>query len=269
MASGSASYAVSATNYGRNSADSYFILSAPDVVNGSLEITGNLKVDGTTQLVGAVTADSTITAAGAVTAGSVTTAGNVNCAAVTATGAVNSATLAVSGASVLSGDITIVGNAVLSTNPAANGVSIGTSTLPVGVGGLRVAGSTILAGLAAGATTATTLSVGSILAGSLGASSPAGYNPQPGSQYTMVIAGWRITWGVSPQANGSGTTSAVSFSPPFAVGVPMIQCSPLTGGAVGYFVAINPTNSSVVFQGTNNQAGGLSLPCMYLAIGPA
>ena len=89
----------------------------------------------------------------------------------------------------------------LTTNPAANGVSIGTPTLPVGVGGLRVAGSTILAGLAAGATTATTLSVGSILAGSLGASSPAGYNPQPGAQYTMVIAGWRFTWGVSPQAN--------------------------------------------------------------------
>lgn len=118
MASGSASYAVSATNYGRNSADSYFILSAPDVVNGSLEITGNLKVDGTTQLVGAVTADSTITAAGAVTAGSVTTAGNVNCAAVTATGAVNSATLSVSGASVLAG---VTAGAVGCTSVAASG----------------------------------------------------------------------------------------------------------------------------------------------------
>jgi len=118
MASGSASYAVSATNYGRNSADSYFVLSAPDVINGSLEVTGNLRVDGTTRLVGAVTADGAITAAGAVTAGSVTTAGNVNCAAVTASGAVNSATLSVSAASVLAG---VTAQAIGCTSVTASG----------------------------------------------------------------------------------------------------------------------------------------------------
>lgn len=124
MASGSASYAVSATNYGRNSADSYFVLSAPDVINGSLEVTGNLRVDGTSRLVGAVTCDGAVTAAGAVTAGSVSTAGNVNCAAVTASGAVNSATLSVSAASVLAG-----------VTAQAVGCSSVTTTAAVNVGG--------------------------------------------------------------------------------------------------------------------------------------
>jgi cytoskeletal protein CcmA (bactofilin family) len=128
MASGSASYAVSATNYGRNSADSYFVLSAPDVINGSLEVTGNLRVDGTSRLVGAVTCDGALTAAGAVTAGSVSTAGNVNCAAVTASGAVNAATLSVSAASVLAG---VTAQAVGCTSVTASGsVSAASVTTP-------------------------------------------------------------------------------------------------------------------------------------------
>jgi len=126
MASGSASYAVSATNYGRNSADSYFVLSAPDVINGSLEVTGNLRVDGTSRLVGAVTADGAITAAGAVTAGSVSTAGNVTCAAVTASGAVNSATLSVSAASVLAG---VTAQAIGCTSVTASGAVNATGAL--------------------------------------------------------------------------------------------------------------------------------------------
>jgi len=68
MSSGSASYSVSATNYGAQPRDSYFNLSAPGVINSNLEITGNLKVDGTTELVGAVTCDAAVNVAGVLTA---------------------------------------------------------------------------------------------------------------------------------------------------------------------------------------------------------
>ena len=41
-------------------------------------------------------------------------------------------------------DITATDNIILSTNKAAKGVSIGTSTLPIGTGGLVVAGNTTI-----------------------------------------------------------------------------------------------------------------------------
>ena len=82
MSSGSASYSVSATNYGAQPRDSYFNLSAPGVINSNLEITGNLKVDGTTELVGAVTCDAAVNVAGVLTAN----IGSTNSVALTAVG---------------------------------------------------------------------------------------------------------------------------------------------------------------------------------------
>ena len=115
MSSGSASYSVSATNYGRNVNDSYFVLSAPGVQQGNQEITGNLKVDGTTNLVGQVTCGAGLTAAGqvgaaslavsgtsaltgAVSAGPITCTGAVAAASVSSTGAVTAASVAATGA---------------------------------------------------------------------------------------------------------------------------------------------------------------------------
>jgi len=60
MASGSASFSTSATNYGRLAVDSYYALSGQDVHNGPFTITGDLTVDGTSDLKGAVTCESTL-----------------------------------------------------------------------------------------------------------------------------------------------------------------------------------------------------------------
>ena len=109
MASGLASYSVSATNYGRNSVDSYYQLSAPGVVNGNLDVTGNLTVAGTTDLTGPVTcangvavtgtmSASVVASAGAVTGASAAITGAVTAASVAATGAVTAASMTATGA---------------------------------------------------------------------------------------------------------------------------------------------------------------------------
>ena len=134
MASGSASYSVSATNYGRNPRDGYYLLSAPNVVNGDLDVTGNLHVQGTSALDGDVTAGAdvnvvgTLDVAGKATftagagvlidqglvAGAVTTPGAVNGASVTASGAVNGASVTASGA--VTGASVTASGAVVSQN---------------------------------------------------------------------------------------------------------------------------------------------------------
>jgi len=252
MASGSASYAVSATNYGRNSADSYFVLSAPDVINGSLEVTGNLRVDGTSRLVGAVTCDGAVTAAGAVTAGSVSTAGNVNCAAVTASGAVNSATLSVSAASVLAG---VTAQAIGCTSLTASAA-------------IQALGITSTAGLTAGASTLGVITSPGISAGSFGQSA-GGSIVAPGAQYTMVFGAWRFTWGLSQAANGGGDTGAIVFSTAFA-GVPCVFASPSSGGANGFFSPTGVTAAQIGnLHGQTTGGTGFSVSACWLAIGQA
>jgi len=252
MASGSASYAVSATNYGRNSADSYFVLSAPDVINGSLEVTGNLRVDGTSRLVGAVTCDGAVTAAGAVTAGSVSTAGNVNCAAVTASGAVNSATLSVSGASVVntllaagitsSGGLTVGATATFATDVTMTGGG-STATLPNAL-------------------------ITNLLNGSFGQSA-GGSIVAPTAQYTMRFGAWRFTWGLSQSANGGGDTGAITFNVPFA-GVPCVFASPSSAGANGFFSPTNVTATQIGnLHGQTTGGTGFGVSAFWLAIGQA
>lgn len=119
MSSGSASYSVSATNYGAQPRDSYFNLSAPGVINSNLEITGNLKVDGTTELVGAVTCDAAVNVAGVLTAniGSTTsvalTAVGGGAAVVLTNGTTNAASISVTP----SGTVSIIGTP---SNPLLN-----------------------------------------------------------------------------------------------------------------------------------------------------
>ena len=69
MSSGIGSYATTATVYGRAASDSYYQLNSPGLINGDVEITGNLKVDGTTELVGALTCDALATASAGLTVG--------------------------------------------------------------------------------------------------------------------------------------------------------------------------------------------------------
>ena len=150
MASGSASYSVSATNYGRNPRDGYYLLSAPNVVNGDLDVTGNLHVQGTSALDGDVTAGAdvnvvgTLDVAGKATftagagvlidqglvAGAVTTPGAVNGASVTASGAVNGASVTASGA--VSGASVTASGAVNGASVTASGAVTGASVTASG-----------------------------------------------------------------------------------------------------------------------------------------
>jgi hypothetical protein len=98
--------------------------------------------------------------------------------------------LTVKGMSNLS-DITATGNIILSTNPAANGVSIGTETLPSGVGGLAVAGNTTVGG-ALGVT------------GNLNARTVEGYNTRVGGIWT---SGGIYAEGTSNLEIGAGSTN--------------------------------------------------------------
>ena len=142
MASGSASYSVSATNYGRNPRDGYYLLSAPNVVNGDLDVTGNLHVQGTSALDGDVTAGAdvnvvgTLDVAGKATftagagvlidqglvAGAVTTPGAVNGASVTASGAVSGASVTASGA--VNGASVTASGAVTGASVTASGAVV-------------------------------------------------------------------------------------------------------------------------------------------------
>ena len=125
MASGSASYSVSATNYGRNPRDGYYLLSAPNVVNGDLDVTGNLHVQGTSALDGDVTAGADVNVVGTLdVAGKATfTAGagvlidqGLVAGAVTTPGAVNGASVTASGAVVSQNSYTTQANVVAAQN---------------------------------------------------------------------------------------------------------------------------------------------------------
>jgi cytoskeletal protein CcmA (bactofilin family) len=226
MASGSASYAVSATNYGRNAADSYFVLSAPDVINGSLEVTGNLRVDGTSRLVGAVTCDGAVTAAGAVTAGSVATAGNVTCAAVTASGAVNSATLSVSAASVLAG---VTAQAIGCTSLTASAA-------------VQAAGITSTGGLTAGASTLGVITSPGISNNSFGAANPTGFNLD--GQWTIVLAGMRLVF--QRVVTNTGVNPGL-----FAITTPLSYWSggsAVAGAVIGQATAVNSLVGGAAFS---------------------
>lgn len=98
---GSASFSTAATNYGRNSADAYFYLSAPDTVNGPLTVTGNLVVNGTSTLTGPVSTGSTLAVGG-----NLSVTGNE-----TVTGTLTtSGALQVNAAATVTGALSVAGN---------------------------------------------------------------------------------------------------------------------------------------------------------------
>lgn len=142
MSSGSASYSVSATNYGRNANDSYFVLSTPGVQQGNQEITGNLQVDGTTTLTGAVSCGSTLSAVGQLSGASLAVTGAVTCGAVTATGALSAASVTTPGAVTASG---AVSGASLATAGAATAASLAVTGAVTGASA-SVTGALVAAG---------------------------------------------------------------------------------------------------------------------------
>lgn len=147
MASGSASYSTNATNYGRNPADAYYYLSAPDTINGPLTVTGNLHVEGTSQLDGAVTCGSTLAVAQDVTVGSATDASKVRAVGPAGSVELNPSVGGFPGIAFTNGALTTLMGLQTSTGPLLvgnNGVKVATlGALDVG-GALSVAGASQL-----------------------------------------------------------------------------------------------------------------------------
>ena len=207
-----------------------------DVIPGNLQVGGNLAVDGSATIDGAVSCGST---------------------------------LAVTGPTTMS-DLTAAGNVILSTNPAANGLSIGTSVLPVGVGGLRVAGASILAAA----------SITSLANLSLGASAPVPVAIGGlGTGWTVgVFSGWRVVVGSTPVSGSASPTNysllwstiagTVGTATPFS-GRPNVYVQSSAGSNTFFSVNVNDTTG---FSGQCINTGGSGVDGingMYLAIGPA
>jgi hypothetical protein len=317
MSSGSASYSTNATNYGRNPADAYYYLSAPDTINGPLTVTGNLVVQGTSQLDGAVTCGNTLAVAQDVTVGSATDASKVRAVGPAGSVELNPTVGGFPGIGFTNGALTTLLGLQTSTGPLIvgnNGVKVGMpGALDVG-GALSIAGSNLLnlgtgsylvnqganilanvggiaaLSVAAAAVTSTVpVAIPSLVAGSLGATSPvvptvfgtsgnAQWNNNTG-QVSMVIAGYRITIGTVVVAGLGGPTN-VPFDIPFAAtAMPVVFVQPMTVGAAftgfvnicqsGGGTGASPTNLAFQCQGV--QANGSSFPASacWLAIGPA
>jgi hypothetical protein len=320
MASGSASYSTNATNYGRNSADAYYYLSAPDTINGPLTVTGNLHVQGTSQLDGAVTCGSTLNTAGNIVAGGAANAtitaagpgGNVqlnpigggfpsveftNGAGTTLVGLQsptnlivgnNGVSVGMPGAVNVGGDLSVGGSSHLNLGTGSYLVNQGTNILA------NVGGAAAFSIEAARVSALVPLAVGSLVAGSLGATAPVvptlfgtsgdaqWKNTGAGvDQATFVIAGYRVIFGTSALAGGNAATT-VNFTTPFALTcMPIVLCQSMTAGSsppLSGFVQIcqsgagtgaSPTRTS--FQAQGVQAGGSSFPASFcwIAIGAA
>ena len=150
MASGSASYSVSATNYGRNPADAYYSLALADTHVGPYTITGDLTVDGTSDLVGAVTMGGQLNVAGSVVSAGITTGGITANGAITASGAVSAPSVASAGA-VTAASVAATG-AVTAASVAATGAVTAASVAATGAvsgASLAITGSATVGGLSA------------------------------------------------------------------------------------------------------------------------
>ena len=120
-------------------------------IGASTSSPGNLTVTGTNTVSGATTLN-TLGVTGATTLNTLGVTGNTTVGGTTTTtglltanGGVLTSTLNVGAMTNLT-DLKATGNIILSTNSAANGVSIGTDTLPEGAQGLRVKGKSMLMG---------------------------------------------------------------------------------------------------------------------------
>jgi hypothetical protein len=292
MASGSASYSTNATNYGRNSADAYYYLSAPDTINGPLTVTGNLVVDGSTTLTGPVTAGSTLAVAGNETVGGdLAVTGNE-----TVGGTLTTAgALQVNAASVLNGNASVTGSLSVS---GSNQLNLGTGSYLVNQGTnilANVGGAAAFSIEAARVSALVPLAVAALTSGSLGATSPVNptlfgasgdavwQNTGDGAQQaTFVIAGWRLIFGTSGSAANQARVN-VNFITPFATTcMPIVflqaQTSGSGAGRVSGILSVtengdgagaSPRYNGFQFLGVQAGGGSFSASCCWLAIGAA
>ena len=168
---------------------------------------------------------SPIVSLGDITPLSVNTPGTVSAGGFTAP----SATIAgnVATATLNTGVITATG---IVTTSALNCVSA-TATGALSAGSMAISGA-----LSAGSFTLPgSLGVGSITPGSLGATTPYPMVWGSGNQATLVIAGWRLSWGQSTPADGDGNI-VVTFTPAFS-GIPAVTILPVRAGGGDPFFA--------------------------------
>jgi hypothetical protein len=113
--------------------------------------------------------------------------------------------------------------------------------------------------------------IASFTNGSLGATTPYAMAWGSGNQATMVIAGWRLSWGLSGAADGNGNIG-VTFTTPFT-GVPAISMLSCRAGGGDSFMAnglTNPTATGFTVSCINRSSGNATGATLsWIAMGQA
>ena len=199
---------------------------------------------------------------GDITPLSVNTPGTIAGAAISAPSAIFSGDVSVkaltTGAITAAGAITTLG-----------AVNCGTVTA---TGALNAASMTVSGALTTGTFNVSgALAVASFTNGSLGATTPYAMVWGSGNQATLVIAGWRLSWGLSTGADTNGNIG-VTFNTAFT-GIPAISILSCRAGGGDSFMANGlspPTatgfNLSCINRGSGNAFGAT---CSWIAIGQA
>lgn len=113
------------------------------------------------------------------------------------------------------------------------------------------------------------LTLPSIAIGSLSASPPIANNLTGNQQATMVIAGWRISWGSLYGSWNPGNSYPGNFDTPFG-GIPFMVCGGQVNGGARTAYSVQPTSISTFDSFANNPVTNPVLGGMqWLAIGPA
>jgi hypothetical protein len=245
MASGAASYSVSATNYGRLANDSYFVLSAPGVVNGNQTITGDLVVQGRSDLVGNVTCGASLDVAGQA----------------------NVANLGVSGAAEVSGSLTAGATTVTALASSGNVVLSGTASL-------IAAGGVIGASVTSPSVNATSELIGNLatLAQLQGAFLDQTQPMVYGSVYgctSIKLGRLKIVFGTAGATDSQVALGSCSFSAGTSPCVIAFGVYP--GAGNGYYVNCTGPGStgsmatSLAFHGTSQSGSGFSVGVSFIA----
>jgi hypothetical protein len=202
---------------------------------------------------------------GDITPLSVNTPGAIGGAAISAYSATFTGAVNASGGTLSANSINATGN--ITTGLAVNCGTV-TATGALNAASMNIAGTLTTGSFAIPGS----LQVGSITPGSLGATAvkPLVWG-DPTSVATLVIAGWRLSWGMASPADTNGNIG-VTFNPPFA-SVPAISFLPVRAGGGDAFMANGlgtPTSTGFTVSCINRSSGNaFGATISWIAFGQA
>lgn len=201
---------------------------------------------------------------GDITPLSVNTPGAIGAAAISAYSATFTGAVNASGG-------TLSANSINATGNITTGLAVNCGTVTA-TGALTAASMAVSGALTTGTFNVSgALQIASFTNGSLGATTPYAMVWGSGNQATLVIAGWRLSWGLSTGADTNGNIG-VTFNTAFT-GIPAISILSCRAGGGDSFMANGlspPTatgfNLSCINRGSGNAFGAT---CSWIAIGQA